>query len=110
VGRRARGRRQRAAEDADHDRGHGQVLFAPGPLAQHPLAEEHQQDQPSGERRLHHHEGREQQRHDLQRPAHDREPGAQQPSGTLRQPQGERRAQMLIAGRLLGVHRLEGDP
>lgn len=63
------GGRQTRSDDADHDCAHRQVLGAPGVLVQHPLREEHQHEQPSGERRLHDDQRREQQRDDLQRPA-----------------------------------------
>gem|GEM_PF-3870417 len=79
-------------------------------LAEHSLRQEHQHQQPRRERRLHHYQRREQQCHDLQRPAEDRKPGARQPAGTPQQAPGQRQAQVLVVGRLLGVHRLEGDP
>jgi hypothetical protein len=82
------------------------MLVSPSVLAKHPLAEEQQHQQANGERRLHHHERRQQQRQHLQRPAQHRQPGAEQPAGTLKQPDHQRRAQVMLAGRLLGVHRL----
>jgi hypothetical protein len=86
------------------------MLVTPCVLAEHPPAEEQQHEQAHGERRLHHHERREQQRQHLQRPAQHRQPGAEQPAGTPKQTDHQRRAQVLLVGRLLGVHRLQGDP
>ncbi len=63
-----------------HDRADRHVLVAPGALAQHPLGEEHQHQQAGRERRLHDDQRSEQQRDDLQRPAEDREAGAEQPA------------------------------
>jgi hypothetical protein len=69
VARAARGRAQGGADDAEDDRRHRHVLVAPGALAEHPLAHEHQYEQAGGERRLHNGQRGEQQCHDLQRPA-----------------------------------------
>lgn len=110
MSRRAWGGRQARPDHADHDRAHRQVLVSPGVLAQHPLAEEHQHEQARGERRLNDYERCQQQRDQLQRPAQDRQASAQQPAPTSRQAPREREAQVLHAGRLLGVHRLQGDP
>jgi hypothetical protein len=79
-------------------------------LAEHALAEEEQNEQPRRERRLYDHEWRQQQRHDLQREAEDRERRAQQPARAPDQAPHEREAQLLLAGRLLGVKRLQDDP
>ncbi len=86
------------------------MLGAAAVLAEHPLAEEQQHEQPRRERRLHHHERRQQQRQDLQRPAEDRQAGAHHPARTFEQPPHEGYAQVLLVGRLPGVHRLQGDP
>lgn len=110
VARRARGGRQAGPDHADHDRDHRQVLFAPRVLVKHPLSEEHQDKQARRERRLHDDQRGQQQRDELQRPAEDRQAGAEQPTGPAHQAPYEREAQMLAAWRLLGVHRLEGDP
>jgi len=67
----ARRSEQGGADDSDHDRAHRHVLIASGTLAQHPLGEDHQHQQSGRERRLHNHQRREQQRHDLQRPAEE---------------------------------------
>jgi hypothetical protein len=64
-------------------------------LVQHPLCEEHQHEQAGRERRLHDHQRRKQQRDDLQRPAEDRQPGAEQPASAAHQSPGECQAQML---------------
>jgi hypothetical protein len=103
-------RRQARADHADHDRRHRQVLAASGVLVQHALREEHQHQQPRGERRLHDDQRREQQRDDLQWPAEYRQARAEQPARAAHQAPGERQAQVLIVGRLLGVHCLQGDP
>jgi len=50
---RARRCEQAGADHADHDREHREVLVASGVLAKHPLREEHQHEQPAGQRRLH---------------------------------------------------------
>lgn len=90
----------------DHDGAHRVVLISACMLTQHPLGEEHQHKQARRQGRLDHHEGRQQQGDDLQRPAEDRQARPQQPAGTSDQPPDERQAQMLLVGRLLGVHRL----
>jgi hypothetical protein len=77
---------------------------------QHPLGEHQQHQQPGGHRGLHHHQRGQRERQQLQRPAEDREAGAQQPAGAGDQPARERQTQVLAAGRLLGVHGLERDP
>jgi len=110
MSRRAWRGRQARPDHADHDRPHRQVLVPPGVLVQHPLAEEHQHEQARGECRLDDYERCQQQRDQLQRPAEDRQAGAQQPAPASRQAPREREAQVLAAGRLLGVHRLQGDP
>jgi hypothetical protein len=86
------------------------VLIAARVLAQHPLGEEHQDQQAGGQRRLHDHQRRQQQGQDLQREAQDRQSRAKQPARPSEQAPGKRQAQMLLVGRLLGVRRLEGDP
>lgn len=110
MSRTARRRCQARADDAGDDRQHGDVLIAPGVLTEHALGHEHEHQQASGERRLHDHERRQQQGNDLQREAQDRQPGAEQPARAPDQAPRERQAQMLLAGRLLGVHRLKRDP
>ena len=67
-------------------------------------------EQAGRKRRLHHDQRREQQRDQLQRPAEDRQPRAEQPACAAQQAPGEREAQMLAVRRLLGVHRLQRDP
>lgn len=104
------GGRETRSDNADHDRRHRHVLRAPGVLVQHALREEHQHEQAGRERRLHDHQRREQQRDELQRPAEYRQARAEQPARAVHQAPGERQAQVLIVGRLLGVHRLQRDP
>ncbi len=105
------GRRRHARSDhADHDCRHRHVLGAPGVLVQHALREEHQHEQPGGQRRLDDHQRREQQRDDLQRPAEDRQAQAEQPTSSADQAPRERQAQVLFVRRLLGVERLQRDP
>jgi len=106
----ARRRAQPGADHADHDRERRQMLAAPRVLAEHPPGGVQQHEQPRGERRLDHHQGRQQQRHDLQRPAEDRQARAHQPARTLEQAADQRHAQVLVVRRLLGVHRLQRDP
>jgi hypothetical protein len=98
------------ADHPHHDRSHGHVLVFAGVLAQHPLGEEHEHQQPGRERRLDDDEGGEKQRDHLQRPAEDREARAEQPAGPPDQSPDEGEAQMLVVGRLLGIHRLERYP
>jgi hypothetical protein len=86
------------------------VLVTPGVLVQHPLREEHEHQQADGERRLDHHQRSQQQGHDLQRPTKDRQACAEEPASTPDQVPSQCQAQMLLVGRLLGVHSLEGDP
>jgi len=107
VGARRRGQRQ--AEHADHDRQHAQVLVAPGALAEQALAGQHQHEQAGGERRLHDHQRGQQQRHDLQGKAKDRQAGAEQPAGARDQPAQQRQAQVGLVGHFAGVQRLKGD-
>jgi len=104
------GRRQARADDADDDRRHRDVLHAPCVLVQHALREEHQHEQAGRQRRLHDDQRRQQQGDELQRPADDRQARPQQPARAAHQAPGERQAQVLFVGRLLGVHRLQGDP
>jgi hypothetical protein len=104
------GCRERDAGDADHDRRHREVLEATGPLAEQTLAHEHQHQQAGGERGLHDDQRREDQRDHLQRPAEHREPCPEQPAPAPDQPRGKRKPQMVVQRRLLGVHRLKGDP
>lgn len=106
----ARRRGQPGADDADNDRRHREVLRAPGVLVEHALREEHQHEQAGGQRRLHDDQRREQQRDDLQRPAEDRQARTKQPARATHQAPGERQTQVLIVRRLLGIHRLQGDP
>ncbi len=106
AGRRA----QRRPDHADHDRADGNVLVAAGPLAEHVLADQQQGQQAARESRLDDDEGSEQQRHHLQRPAEDRQARAEQPARALYEAPEEGQPQMLLLGRLSGVHRLQGDP
>ena len=110
VAGRSRRRGHACADHADHDRGHREVLAPSGVLAEHSLREEHQHEQPGGERRLHDDERSEQQRDYLQRPAEDRQPCAEQPAGTAQQAPGERETQMLAGRRVLRVECLQRDP
>lgn len=104
------GRRDRDAGHTGHDRRHRDVLVASRRLVEHPLAHDHQHEQPCREGRLHDHQGREFEGDHLQRPTEHREPGAKQPSPAPQQPRRQREAQVCVRGRLLGVHRLESDP
>jgi len=110
VTRAARRRAQSRADHADHDRRHRDVLVAAGVLAEHALTHEHQHEQARGERGLHHDQWGEQQRDHLQRPAEDRQARAEHPAPAPDQPPHQRQAQVVLVGRLLGVHRLQSDP
>lgn len=90
VGGAARWREQSGADHADHDRADRHVLVAPRMLAKHPLSEQHQHQQTRRQRGLHDDERSEQQREHLQRPAEDREAGAEQPTRTLHEAPGQR--------------------
>lgn len=94
------------ANDTKHDRRNGDSLALPSMLAEHAPAEEEQHEQPSCKRRLHDHERRKQQRHDLQRPAEDRQPGPEQPARSHNQVACEPEAQVHLVRGTLGVHRL----
>ncbi len=86
------------------------MLRAPGMLAEHLLAEEQQHEQSRCERRLNHHQWRQQQRDDLEGPAQDRKPGAEQPAGAFEQSAHECHAQVLLGRGLPGVECLQNDP
>ncbi len=86
------------------------MLVTPRVLAEHPLGQEQQHQQSHRQGRLHDHQWSQQQRNDLKRKAEDRQAGAQQPAYPSDQAPDERETQVLIAGRLLGVHRLQRDP
>jgi hypothetical protein len=107
---RSRRREQPGADNADHDREHREMLVASSVLAEHSLREQHQHEQSARERRLYDDERRQQQRDDLQWPAEDRQPCAEQPAPTTDQPPNERETQVLAVRRLLRVHRLQRDP
>jgi hypothetical protein len=79
-------------------------------LAEHALGEKQKDQKAGGERRLDHDQRSQQQGDDLQRPAEHRQTGAGQPAGSPQQVAHQRQAQVLVCGRLLGIHRLEGDP
>jgi hypothetical protein len=110
VGGAAWRREHTRADHAEHNRAHCHVLVPARVLAQHPLGEEHQHQQPRRQGRLHDHERGEQQCHHLQRPAEDRQSGPDQPASAPEEPPRERQAQVLLVRGLLGVHRLESDP
>jgi hypothetical protein len=86
------------------------VLARAGVLVEHPLGQEQQHQQAGGERRLHHRQRGQQQGHELQREAEDRQAGPEQPARAPDQSSGQREAQMLLLGGLLGLRGLEGDP
>ncbi len=86
------------------------MLVTPGVLAEHPLAQEQQHDQAHRQRGLYYYQRREQQREHLQRPAEDRQARAEHPASAPDEPPDQGQAQVLLRGRLLGVHRLQGDP
>jgi hypothetical protein len=95
-----------AREDDD---GRDDLAGADG-LAEDPGADDEQRQQPEGQRRLHHREGREGQRERLQRPSEEIEPRPGQPARTAREPQQQRRAQPLGGRRIARIERLEREP
>jgi hypothetical protein len=104
VGR--RGRQQRdAAEDAqDRER----LADADG-LVQVPRADDEQQRQAEGQRRLHDRQRREQQRRGLQRPAEHVQRRSRQPAAPAREPQQQRGAQGVAGGCFARVEGLERE-
>jgi len=98
------------SDHADHDRRHRQVLGASGVLAEHSLAEEDEHQQAGGQRGLYDHQRREQQRNHLQRPAEDRQARSEHPASVPDQAPDQSQAQVVLARRFLGAHRLQGDP
>jgi len=86
------------------------MLGASRVLAEQPLTHEQQHQQACRKRRLNHDQRSEQQSHHLQRPAQDRQAGAEQPARPSDQAPDQRQPQVLLVGRLLGIHRLQGDP
>jgi hypothetical protein len=106
----ALGSAQRRADDAEHDRNHGDVLAPSHLLVQHALPEEQQHEQTRRQRWLHHHQRGEQQRHHLQRPTENRHARAEQPARTHDQIARKPQAQVHLVGSTLGVHRLQRHP
>lgn len=104
------GGRDRDPSYSEHDRRHRDVLVAACALAEHPLSGEHQHEQARGQRGLNDDQGREFEGEHLQRPAEHRERRAEQPAFAPQQPRRQRKSQVRLCGRLLGIHRLEGDP
>jgi len=86
------------------------MLVAPGVLAEQALGEEHQHQQPGGERGLDDDERSQHQGDDLKRPAENRQACAGQPARAPGQAPGQGEPQVLLVWRLLGVERLQGDP
>jgi hypothetical protein len=110
VARAARRCAQARADHPDYDRRHRDVLLSTRVLAEHSLSQEHEHEQPGRQRGLHHDQRRQQQRDHLQWPAEDRQARAQHPAPAPDQAPDQGQAQMLLVGRLLGVHRLQRDP
>ena len=110
MGGRARRRREPEPDHADDDREHRDVVASPGPLAEHPLGEEHEHEQPRREGRLDDDERGEQQGDDLEREAEDREPRAGEPAGPLHELAGQAHAQMVSLVHLAGVEGLQRNP
>jgi len=104
------GRRQPGTDDPYHDCRHGDVLVAPGWLAEHALGDQQQHQETGRQCWLHDHERSKQQRQHLQRPAEDREPCAEQPASAPDEARDERQAQVLVMGRFPGIECLQGDP
>jgi hypothetical protein len=108
--RRVRRRAQRRADHAEHDRAHRDVLAAARVLVQHAPSEVQKHEQAGRERRLDDDQRREQERHDLQRKAEDRNARAREESRAFEQVARQGDAQVLVVRRPLGVHRLQRYP
>lgn len=107
VGRGVGGRRERRPQDSQNDRHDGDQLAPAGTLIEHALTEEQQDEQACRKRRLDDDQGREQKSDDLKGKAEDRNAGARKKARPFEQVTGQRQAQMLMARRPLGVHRLQ---
>jgi hypothetical protein len=105
-----RRRAQRRSEDAQQDRAHGEVLTPTRPLPQHPLADQQQHEQAGRHRGLHHHQRREREGQQLQRPSEHREAGAEQPAPAFDEVAREPQAQIFVLRGLSGVQRLQRNP
>jgi len=110
VGGGAVGRAQAAADDAEDDGQHPEMLAPARALVEQALADEQQHEQPTGQRRLDDDERREQQRDDLERKPGNRQRGAGQPASAHDQLPGEGHAEVVARRHLTGVQRLERDP
>lgn len=110
MGGAARGSGQGRADHADDDGGHGGRLTPARVLAEHPLPDKQEHQQPGGQRGLDDDERREQQCRDLQRPSQNGESGPEQPAGADHQLTDQAQAQIVVLTNLPRVHGLQGDP
>ena len=93
--------------DPQDDRHHGAHLERPDALAEHAVAEDQEQQQTAGERRLNDRERRQQQRDDVEGPPRDAEEGREHPSRPGHEPPEERRPQGVVVGDIASLHRLQ---
>ncbi|MDX6700049.1 MAG: hypothetical protein QOF26_275 [Baekduia sp.] len=100
---------ERQQRDAGQDAEHRERLADAHALVQMARADEQQQHEPEGERRLDDRQRREQQRGRLQRPAQQVQRRARQPAATADEAQQQRRTQRVVSGRLPRVERLKGE-
>ena len=105
-----RGRRDGQGDEAGADRRDGRDLARPHALVEQPRSHHEQEHKTHGEDRLHHCEGRDEQRCGLEYPPSGHEQSAEQPAA-LNGETGEQRGSQRAGGRRLpGLERLEGDP
>ncbi len=86
------------------------MLAAAGTLVEHPFADDHEHEQPAGERGLHDDERREQERDDLQGEAEHRQRRPGKPACSAGQLADEADPQVVIGVDLARVERLQGNP
>jgi len=103
-------RGQRRSEHAHDDGGHGGGLAAARMLAEHPLADHQQHEQPGRQGGLHDDEGSEQQGRYLQGPAEDGKTGPKQPAGAAHELADQAQAQIVVLANLSRIQGLQGDP
>jgi hypothetical protein len=78
-------------------------------LTEHALRDEDQDEQPGGQRRLHHDQRGEREREHLKRPSKDRHSRAKEPARAPHQAPGKRHPQVLMVGCVLGLRCLKGN-
>jgi len=96
----------RDARDAGDDRRAGQQVAPRDGLMEVVLAQCEQHEDPEGEGGLDDHDGGQQERHDLERPAQHGEPGPREPAPAAHQPRDEREAQRVLGRHVACLHGL----